>query len=88
MSILSRTLKDYDILDLSGATLTQALYYVNLGNPVYAYTGDDTAVLIVGYDASNIIYFDPMTNTNNKMGINDATEYFEQFGNVYVSYLQ
>ncbi|WP_406544587.1 hypothetical protein [Pseudobutyrivibrio sp.] len=87
ISILSRTLKGYDILDLTGASLTQVLYYVNLGNPVYAYTGDDTAVLIVGYDAANIIYFDPLTNTNSKMGISDASEYFEQFGNVFVSYI-
>ena len=87
ISILSRTLKGYDILDLTGASLTQVLYYVNIGNPVYAYTGDDTAVLIVGYDAANIIYFDPMTNTNSKMGISDAAEYFETYGNVFVSYI-
>lgn len=87
ISILSRTLKGYDILDLTGASLTQVLYYVNLGNPVYAYTGDDTAVLIVGYDAANIIYFDPMTNTNSKMGLSDAQEYFETYGNVFVSYI-
>lgn len=87
ISILSRTLKGYDILDLTGASLTQVLYYVNLGNPVYAYTGDDTAVLIVGYDAANIIYFDPMTNTNSKMGLSDAEEYFETYGNVFVSYI-
>jgi len=88
ISILSKTLKDYDILDLSGATLSQVLYYVSIGTPVYAYTGDDTAVLIVGYDASNIIYFDPMTSTNSKMGLSDATQYFESFGNVFVTYLQ
>ena len=80
-------MKGYDILDLTGASLTQVLYYVNLGNPVYAYTGDDTAVLIVGYDAANIIYFDPMTNTNSKMGLSDAQEYFETYGNVFVSYI-
>jgi len=88
ISILSKTLKDYDILDLSGATLSQVLYYVSIGTPVYAYTGDDTAVLIVGYDASSIIYFDPMTSTNSKMGLSDATQYFESFGNVFVTYLQ
>lgn len=88
ISILSKTLKDYDILDLTGASLSQALYYVSIGNPVYAYTGDDTAVLIVGYDASSIIYFDPMTSENSKMGMTEATEYFESFGNVFVTYLQ
>ena len=79
---------DYDILDLTGATLSEVLYYVNLGTPVYAYTGDDTAVLIVGYDASSITYFDPMNSTYSKMGLTEATTYFESFGNVFVSYLE
>ena len=88
MSILSKTLKNYDILDLSGASLNEVLYYVSLGTPVYAYTGEDTAVLIVGYDASSIIYFDPIKSVNAKMGMTEATEYFESFGNVFVSYLE
>jgi len=88
ISVLSKTLKDYDILDLTGLSLSQVLYYVNLGTPVYAYTGDDTAVLIVGYDASSIIYFDPMTSQNQKMSLAEASTYFESFGNVFVSYIQ
>lgn len=88
ISILQKTLKGSDILDLTGSSLTQVLYYVNLGTPVYAYTGEDTAVLIVGYDASSIIYFDPIKNANAKMGITEASEYFESFGNVFVSYIQ
>jgi hypothetical protein len=88
ISILSKTLKDYDILDLTGLSLSQVLYYVNLGTPVYAYTGEDTAVLIVGYDASSIIYFDPMTSQNSKMSLSEANDYFESFGNVFVSYIQ
>lgn len=88
ISILSKTLKDYDILDLSGASLSQVLYYVSQGIPVYAYTGEDTAILIVGYDASSITYFDPMTSEYSKMGMTEATEYFETFGNVFVSYIE
>jgi len=88
ISILTKTLKDYDILDLTGATLDQVLYYVSQGTPVYAYTGEDTAVLIIGYDASSITYFDPMTSKNSKMGLSEASEYFSSFGNVFVSYIE
>ncbi len=88
ISILKKTLKDYDILDLTGASLTQVLYYVSQGIPVYAYTGEDTAVLIVGYDASSISYFNPATSSIGKMGITEATEYFSTFGNVFVSYIK
>ena len=88
ISILRKTLKDYDILDLTGATLEQVLYYVSQGVPVYAYTGEDSAVLIIGYDASSITYFDPITSSNSKMGLTEASEYFDSFGNVFVSYIE
>jgi len=87
ISILSRTLKDSTILDLTGASISQVLYYVNLGHPVYAYTGDDTAVLVVGYDANSVTLFNPMTLKNTKMGLTEADEYFSSFGNVFVSYI-
>ncbi|MCR5416124.1 MAG: hypothetical protein K6E79_04950 [Pseudobutyrivibrio sp.] len=87
ISILSRTLKDETILDLTGASISQVLYYVNLGHPVYAYTGDDTAVLVVGYDANSVTLFNPMTLKNTKMGLTEADEYFSSFGNVFVSYI-
>ena len=63
------------------------LYYVSQGTPVYAYTGQDSAVLITGYDATTITYFDPMNNRLSKMGITEAEEYFGSVGNVFVSYI-
>ncbi len=88
ISILSSTLKDYHILDLTGATLDQVLYYVSLGNPVYAYSGEDSALLIVGYDAANIIVYNPDNMSTSKMGMQDATDYFAGLGNVFVSYIK
>ncbi len=88
ISILTKTLKGYSILDLTGANLSEALYYVSNGTPVYAYTGDDTAVLIIGYDATAIIYFDPIKGTNAKMSMTEATDYFASYGNVFVSYIK
>ena len=87
ISILSRSLKDYTILDLTGADLSEVLYYVSIGNPVYAKTGEDTAVLIIGYDSTSITIFDPETGSNSKMSQSEASTYFESCGNVFVSYL-
>ncbi len=92
ISILTSTLKNYSVLDLTGATLDEVLYYVSIGNPVYAYTGnesgEDTAVLIIGYDSTSITVFDPLTLSNTKMSLTDATTYFEGYGNVFVSYIE
>ncbi len=87
ISILTKTLKDYTILDLTGATLSEVLYYVSLGNPVYAYTGEDSAVLIIGYDSTTITYFDPLNTSTSKMGLTEAEEYFTSYGDVFVSYI-
>ena len=88
ISILARTLKDYNILDLTGCTLSQVLYYVSVGNPVYAKTGDDTAVLLCGYDASTVLYYDPLIGEIQRMDLTEAQDYFAQFGSVYVSYIK
>lgn len=87
ISVLSNSLKECTVLDLTGCSLSEVLYYVNLGNPVYARTGENEAVLIVGYDALNITVFDPATGANRKIGMNDASELFLGQGNVFISYL-
>ena len=87
ISILTNSLTDCTVLDLTGCTLSEVLYYVYLGNPVYARSGENEALLIVGYDALNITVFDPSTGTNRKIGMNDATELFSAQGSVFISYL-
>ncbi len=87
ISILTGCLDDCMVLDLTGCSLSQVLYYVSLGEPVYARCGQNEAVLIIGYDALNIVVFDPATGGNRKIGMNDATELFESQGNVFISYL-
>lgn len=87
ISILDGCLKDATVLDLTGCSLSQVLYYVSLGEPVYARVGQKEAVLIIGYDALNITVFDPATGGNRKIGMNDATALFESQGNVFISYL-
>ena len=87
ISILSGCLENCTVLDLTGCSLSEVLYYVSLGEPVYARCGENEAVLIIGYDALNIVVFDPATGGNRKIGMNDATALFESQGNVFISYL-
>ncbi len=86
-SILKSTLKDKMILDITGCSLTEALYYVGRSMPVYAGMGRDSAMLIVGYDMYNVILYDTDTGENKKMGIKDATELFETYGNEFLTYM-
>lgn len=85
--ILETTMENVIALDLTGCTLEEVLYYVNLETPIFAMTSDVEAVLVVGYDAHNVILFNPVTNTKEKMGLNDATEMFHNAGNVFFGYM-
>ena len=71
---------------LPGCSLSMALYYVSQGSPVVALIPGG-AVLIVGYDAQNIIYYRPGSNDLIKGGMNDSSSMFEEAGNVFFTCL-
>jgi hypothetical protein len=88
---LARVLSDNleaDVLDLSGVSLSDVLYYVSRGYPVMAMTGQGTAVIITGYDSKNTILYDPGEERVYKLGMNDSKELFEQAGNRFVTYIK
>ncbi len=86
-SILHNTMKDATVLDLSGCSVDEVLYYVSCGSPVFAMTGSDTAVLIVGYDANNISVYDPELGMTYRKTIDEADEWFGDAGKVFFTYL-
>lgn len=85
--ILKNTMKDVRVLELSGCTVDEVLYYVSCGSPVFAMTGMDSAVLIVGYDANNVVIFDPTLGTTRKQASDEADRIFSEAGNVFFTYL-
>lgn len=84
--ILTEALTDRKVVDLSGCSVSQVLYYVNLGNPVLAMVGDQ-AVLIVGYDEHNTILYQPAENSAHKMGLQDSDMFFSNGGNIFLGYI-
>ena len=49
------------VLDVSGCTVDEIIFYVSDGSPVFAMTGEDSAVLVTGYTSSVIYYFEPQS---------------------------
>lgn len=88
LSVLSENLLETQIFDLTGCSLDSILYYISCGSPVIAFTENNMAVLIVGYDSKNILFYDPISGDVTKRGRNDAKAYFDFYGNRYVSYLE
>ena len=77
-----------DVLDLSGCSLADVLYYISEGTPVMAMTGEGKAVVIIGYDAKNTILYDPSQERVYKMGMNDSGNMFERAGNRFITYVK
>ena len=84
--ILLNTLKDATVLDLTGCTVDEILYYVSNGYPVFAMTGSSDAVLVVGYDANNVVLYDPAMGQTYKRTTADADEMFFNAGNIFFTY--
>lgn len=87
-AILETSLKDVQVLDLSGSSLDAVLYYVNMDIPVLATLQDGNAVLIVGFNELNIVVMDPLTGTVCKKGMNDSTQWFLENGNHFITYIR
>lgn len=50
-----------EALDLSGCTLEELFYVIGKGTPVIAMTGENSAILLVGYSDTTITYINPAT---------------------------
>lgn len=88
LSILESGLEDYEVLDLTGCPLDAVLYYVNQDIPVLAMLQDGSAVLIIGFNEQNTVIMNPKKGTVYKVGMNDSTEWFEQNGNCFITYVR
>ncbi|MCC8068063.1 MAG: hypothetical protein LIO94_13345, partial [Clostridiales bacterium] len=77
-----------DVVDLTGCTLEQVLYFVSEGKAVIAAT-ETGSVIITGYDDyGNLILLNPGEEETYYYGPNDSLELFEAAGNRFVSYLE
>ncbi len=73
---------DAQVLDLTGCTLDQVLYFVSHDVPLQVITADGP-LTIVGYDEYNTYLLRPGEDEWFYYGMNDSTEYFAATGNVF-----
>lgn len=85
--ILEESLNEVQVLELSGASLDAMLYYVNQDIPVLVTLKEDDAMLVIGFNELNIVVMNPNNGQVYKIGMKDATQMFEEYGNLFVTYL-
>ena len=87
IQILEENMTGVQVLDLSGCSLDAVLYYVNQDIPVLAILEDGEAVLVTGFNEFNVV-MEPSTGKLYKKGMNDATTWFAENGNHFISYMK
>ncbi len=88
IEILEDNLNDVQVLDLTGCTLDAVLHYVNQDIPVLAMQKNGEAVLITGFNEFNVVIMEPSTGALYKKGMKDATEWFYENGNCFITYVR
>lgn len=92
---IDRNMNGYDLLNeyygdslinLSGASLDQVLYFVSQNRPVIAKVNPNYYILIIGYNKSSITTYDPLTGNTKIINRDQVSRELEELGNVFVSY--
>ena len=86
--ILEECLPGVQVLDLEDCSMASILYYPDREIPVLATLEDGNAVLIIGFNEQNIVIMNPENGQVYKVGMNDSTEWFEENGNMFLTYIK
>ncbi len=76
----------YNVWNLSGCSLSAVLYQISNGYAVIGQWSETQNLLLVGYDAYNVWYYDPATGEPAAIALEDAQNTFAAFGNIFISY--
>lgn len=76
------------MLNLSGSSLEDMYYFLDKDIPVIAMKNSTDALLIIGYDAYNILVIDPVLQKTMKIGYNDSVQMFNEAGNIFFTCMQ
>ena len=87
VEILENNLENAQVLELTGCALDDVLYYVDKDIPVMVRLGQQRAVLITGFNDSEVVILDPDAGTLSKMKKKQAETIFEEAGNYYITYV-
>ncbi len=85
--IISENLENAQVLELTGCALDDVLYYINKDITVMVRLGQKKAVLITGFNDSEVVILDPDAGTLSKMKKKQAEKMFEEAGSYYITYV-
>lgn len=88
VDVLKNNLPDKEILDLQGVSSEDIIFYISKGNPVFAMTGNTSAVLVTGYSSNGALYiYNPDNGATTSMSYEDADRMFYNGGLHFITYM-
>lgn len=88
VDVLKNNLPDNEILDLQGVSSEDIIFYISQGNPVFAMTGNTSAVLVTGYSSNGALYiYNPDNGATTSMSYEDADRMFYNGGLHFITYM-
>ncbi len=88
LEILEKNMQGYRILNVSGCSLEQVLYYAGRGSYVYCESRELGTVLLTGYDEHSVWVYDVSAEETQKWSLDDAAADFKEAGNIFYTYLK
>lgn len=73
-------------LNLTGCSTEEILYHIGRGTPVLAMIHPDHAVLLIGYNKTNVAYLDPSDGGRYSVTIETMESMVKENGNTFVGY--
>ena len=86
--ILQEYLPNAVVLELRNCTMQELLYFIDQGTPVYAKIGSDRAVLLVGYNASYVHYYDPISEQTQSTSYEQIESMLYSGGSYAIAYVK
>ena len=72
---INQTMEDGTfLLDASGSTIIQVLYFVGQNIPVLAYTGEGTSMYLTGYDQTHVRVYHPESGATEVLSMETANQ--------------
>ena len=86
-SAIKAIMPEAGVVDLTGCSLSQVLYFVSQGSIVFAGGAGGEILIVAGYDEWNVNLYHPATGSFSRQGLEDCQEMFAAAGNVFISYI-
>ncbi len=75
-------------VDLTGCTMDEIRYIISHETPVIAMIGPDHAVLVIGYNKTNVAYLDPADGQRYSVSFEDMTNAVNANGSIFIGYVK